>query len=55
MSQEHVEVAKRFVDAFNRRDLNALMDTATPDVAFSPALAGTIDDNRFQEREGMRA
>jgi len=55
MSQEHVEVAKRFVDAFNRRDLNALMDTATPDVAFSPALAGTIDDNRFQGREGMRA
>ena len=55
MSHENVEVAKRFVDAFNRRDLNALMDTATPDVAFSPALAGTIDDNRFQGREGMRA
>ena len=34
MSQENVEIAKRFVDAFNRRDLNALMDTATPDVAF---------------------
>jgi ketosteroid isomerase-like protein len=39
----------------NRRDLNALMDTATPDIAFSPALARTIDDNRFQGREGMRA
>jgi transposase len=50
-----VEIAKRFVDAFNRRDLNALMDTATPDIAFSPALARTIDDNRFQGREGMRA
>ena len=55
MSQEHVEVAKRFVDAFNRRDLNALMDTATPDIAFFPALAGTIDDNRFQGSEGMTA
>ena len=55
MSQENVEIAKRFVDAFNRRDLNALMDTATPDIAFSPALARTIDDNRFQGREGMRA
>jgi hypothetical protein len=28
MSQENVEIAKRFVDAFNRRDLNALMDAA---------------------------
>ena len=55
MSQENVEIAKRFVDAFNRRDLNALMDTATPDIAFSPALARTIDDNRFLGREGMRA
>jgi ketosteroid isomerase-like protein len=55
MSQTNVEIAKRFVDAFNRRDLNALMDTATPDIAFSPALARTIDDNRFQGREGMRA
>src|SRR5450631_2534532 len=55
MSQENVEVAKRFGDAFNRRDLSALMDTATPDIAFFPALAGAIDDNSFQGREGMRA
>jgi ketosteroid isomerase-like protein len=55
MSQENVEVATRFTDAFNRRDLNALMDTATPDIAFHPALAGTVDDNSFQGREGMRA
>src|SRR6476659_4010496 len=55
MSRENVDIVKRFVDAFNRRDLNALMDTATLDLAFSPALAGTIDDNRFQGREGMRA
>ena len=55
MSQENVEIAKRFLDAFNRRDLNALMDTATADIAFHPALAGTVDDNSFQGREGMRA
>ena len=34
MSQEHVEIAKRFVDAFNRRDLNALMDTQPPTSRF---------------------
>src|ERR1700730_12719112 len=55
MSQTNVEIAKRFVDAFNRRDLDALMDTATPDIAFFPALAGTIDDNSFQGRAGMKA
>jgi ketosteroid isomerase-like protein len=53
VSQENVEIVKRFVDAFNRRDLNALMDAATPDIAFSQ-LAGTIDDN-CSGREGMRA
>jgi ketosteroid isomerase-like protein len=55
MSQENLAIAQRFLDAFNRRDLNVLMDTATPDIAFFAALAGTIDDNSFQGREGMRA
>src|SRR6476620_8409062 len=27
MSQENVEIAKRWADAFNRRDLDALMET----------------------------
>ena len=55
MSQQNVEIAERFLDAFNRRDLSALMDTTTPDIAFFAALAGTIDDSSFQGREGMRA
>jgi hypothetical protein len=55
MSQENVEIAKRFVDAFNRRDLNALMETVIPDFAFLPAMADTIDGNSFQRRAGMKA
>jgi ketosteroid isomerase-like protein len=52
VSQENVEIANRFVDAFNRRDLDALMDTATPDIAFFAALAGTIDDNSSRGARG---
>jgi ketosteroid isomerase-like protein len=55
MSQENVEIVKRWVDAFNRRDLDALMETVIPDFAFLPAMADTIDGNSFQRREGMQA
>jgi ketosteroid isomerase-like protein len=55
VSEENVEVVKRWVDAFNRRDLDALMETVIPDFAFLPAMAGTIDGNSFQGREGMKA
>jgi ketosteroid isomerase-like protein len=55
VSHENIEIAKRFVDAFNRRDLDALMETVTPDFAFFPAMADTIDGNSFQRRAGMKA
>lgn len=48
-------MVKRWVDAFNRRDLDALMETVTSDFAFLPAMADTIDGNSFQRREGMEA
>src|ERR1700732_4247854 len=38
MSQENVEIAKRLVDAFNRRDVEAMLDLATPDPAMSSQL-----------------
>ena len=34
MSQENVEVAERAIDAFNRRDLDALRSLNSPDVEF---------------------
>jgi len=55
MSQANVEMVKRWVAAFNRRDLDALMETVIPDFAFLPAMADTIDGNSFQRREGMEA
>lgn len=55
MSRANVELVKRWVDAFNRRDLDALTETVIPDFAFLPAIADTIDGNSFQRREGMEA
>jgi ketosteroid isomerase-like protein len=39
MSQENVEVARSFRDAFNRRDVGALLELMHPKVEFVPILA----------------
>src|SRR4029450_7128347 len=52
MSEENGEVARRFGDAFNRRDLPALLRCCTPDVEldFSSVLIGTPT---YRGREGI--
>lgn len=42
MSVENVEIVKRAVDAFNRRDLDAFMECVTPDIEFTTAMSGTL-------------
>jgi ketosteroid isomerase-like protein len=51
MSQEDVEIAKRSVDAFNRRDVDALLDLGTPDWVLSSQLLDSGAD--FRGREGI--
>jgi ketosteroid isomerase-like protein len=46
-----VEVAKRSVDAFNRRDVDALLDLGTPDWVLSSQLLDSGAD--FRGREGI--
>jgi ketosteroid isomerase-like protein len=41
MSQENVEVVRRVVDAFNRRDVPTLQFLAAPRLQFSAGLIGT--------------
>ena len=41
MSQENLEVARRALDAFNRRDLHAFLAAMDPDVDFTP-FAGEL-------------
>jgi len=53
MSQEGVEIVKRGIDAFNRRDIDLLAELTTPDFEWFPALPGTFEADGYRGREGM--
>lgn len=53
MSREHVELAKRGVDAFNRGDLDAFAETVTPDYEWVGAFLGIVEGGSYRGREGM--
>jgi ketosteroid isomerase-like protein len=56
MSQENVDALKRGVDAYNRRDVDALLEELDPDVEFHPALAVLLGGEQtvFRGHQGMR-
>jgi ketosteroid isomerase-like protein len=43
MSDEKVELARQAVDAWNRRDADWVIANSTPDVEFTPAVAGSVE------------
>ena len=54
MSRDKVELAKRVVDAYNRRDIDALFAAlATPDFEWWPALTRAYEGGCYQGREGV--
>jgi ketosteroid isomerase-like protein len=53
MSQENVEVVKRAIDAFNRRDADGLAEFLTPDCEWFPAMLREVEGMSFQGREGL--
>jgi len=53
MSQQNIELARRGVDALNRRDLDAFAELCTADVEWFPSMAGTIEGGGYKGREGM--
>ena len=55
MSQENVEIAKRVMDAFNRRDINAFVQPTTSDFEWFPALGMAVEGDSFRGREGVEA
>jgi ketosteroid isomerase-like protein len=56
MSQANVDIAKRAVDSFSRRDVAAYYDELfTPDYDWFPALVGAVDGDSFRGREGVQA
>jgi ketosteroid isomerase-like protein len=56
MSQANLEAFKRGIDAYNRRDIDALLEELDPDVEWHPALAVLLGGKQtvFRGHEGVR-
>ena len=53
MSQENVEAYKRGLDAFNRRDVEAMLQELDPEVEWL-TLATIIEKTRYRGHDGVR-
>ena len=52
MSQENVELVKRLIDAFNRRDVEGFAALTTPDFEWITSMAA-VEGEVFRGREGI--
>jgi ketosteroid isomerase-like protein len=52
MSQENVEIVKRLIDAFNRRDVDGFAEITTADFEWITSMAA-VEGEVFQGREGI--
>jgi ketosteroid isomerase-like protein len=55
MSQENVELVRRFVEATNRRDADAFIANVSPDVEWEDTLFWTQRARTYRGRAGVRA
>jgi ketosteroid isomerase-like protein len=53
MSQENVEIAKRAIDAYNRRDAESIAAYVTADFEWLPVLPGTVEGDAYRGRDGI--
>ena len=53
MSQENVAIAKRLMDAYNRRDVDAYVECATADFELFPVFVGAVEGGSYRGREGI--
>ena len=53
MSQANVEIVKRGIDAFNRRDVEGFFALAASDFEWFPAMAGTVEGGGYRGRDGI--
>jgi ketosteroid isomerase-like protein len=50
---ENAELVKRGLDAYNRRDAEALKPDVTPDVEWFPAIPAAVEHGGYQGHEGV--
>jgi ketosteroid isomerase-like protein len=55
MARGKVEVVQLAIDAFNRRDLDALADLGTPDFEFAPYLGTLLEGNVYRGPDAFRS
>ena len=54
MSRQNVEIARRVVDAYNRRDVDTLFaELATPDFEWYPSIVRALDGGGYRGRDGV--
>ncbi len=54
MSEENVEIVRRSADAFNRRDVDAFVATASPDVEWDDAIFWSGVSRTYRGRAELR-
>lgn len=54
MASENVELVRRWNDAFNRRDLDALLEATSSDFEFLPYLGALIERTAYHGHDGVR-
>ncbi len=53
MSQRYVEVVRRWTEAYNRRELERLIELSDPDIEFRSLFAGIESGGAFRGRAGV--
>ena len=55
MPRDTEEIVRRSIDAFNRRDAEAMMESMTPDVEWVPVMGAMEGGGSFRGRAGLEA
>jgi uncharacterized protein len=54
MSRENVEVMRKILDAGNRRDSEAMLPYADPEIELQSAIIGGAEGNTYRGHQGIR-
>jgi ketosteroid isomerase-like protein len=54
VSRENVDLTLLIVDAWNRRDVEAVIALSDPEIVWSPAFEGSVEGRPYRGHAGMR-